>query len=230
MKELSREGHRERIRKSFIQNPDAEMNDIQILELFLTYAIPRKDVKPIAYALLNEFQTLENIFNADINELTAIDGIGEGSAILFKLNRKIFEKIEIQKVEKPKKFNNSQIISKYLIQAIGQKPFECFIAITLANNNDVINIHTIANGNANNATINKNNLVRKILNDHPCGVVIAHNHPKAETTPSLEDINTTIEMLNLLRGLGIKLHDHIIVNESEALSMYSDLRYVSYFD
>lgn len=230
MKEIGRDGHRERIREDYLKNPDAEMNDIHIIELLLTYAIPRKDVKPIAYALLNEFKTLENIFNADMNELKKIKGIGDSSAILFHLINKINKTIVAQQAKKPKNFNNSDIVARYLINTIGQQSVENFIVITLNNKNDVINFHTISQGNAKNAQISKEIITRKVLNDHAAAVVLAHNHPNSSVSPSMDDIDTTVSILNLLRQFEIKLHDHIIVNEEEALCMSATLDYANYFD
>lgn len=230
MKEIGRDGHRERIREDYLNNPDAEMSDIHVIELLLTYAIPRKDVKPIAYALINEFHTLENIISADINELKKIDGIGERSAILFHLINRINKTIVTQQAKKPKNFNNSDIVARYLINSIGQQNIENFIVITLNNKNDVINFHTISQGNAKNAQISKEIITRKVLNDHAAAVVLAHNHPNSSVSPSMDDIDTTVSILNLLRQFEIKLHDHIIVNEKEALCMSATLEYANYFD
>lgn len=229
-KTVGKEGHRERIRTIYLSNPDAEMEDRALLELFLTYAIPRKDVKPIAYALLNEFNTLENIFNADIDALESINGIGKNSAILFNLFNKISKTIERQKMEKPKSFKNAEDIGKYIIRTIGHLEYERFIVLTFDNSFNLINVHSISDGNHVSANVDRQKLLRKVLNDKAVLVIIAHNHPHGLAYPSHADVFETTQILGILREMGIRLKDHIVVNSTEAFSMATDLDTSYVFD
>ena len=99
MENLSRKGHRQRVKESYLKNSFDAMPDHNILELILFYAIPQKDVKPIAYNLINHFGSLENVLNADVSELIQVDGIQEHSAILLTLFRNVHRRLNQQKAD-----------------------------------------------------------------------------------------------------------------------------------
>ena len=100
MAKYGREGHRRRIRQSYFQNGAENMSDVHIVELFLSLLIPRKDVKPIAYLLLNHFGKLEKIFSASYDELVSVDGIGDNTAVAIMLYNDLLKRTDLQTKDK----------------------------------------------------------------------------------------------------------------------------------
>lgn len=230
MAEIGQKDHRKRLREQYLADPNAEMTDRQLLEMFLTYAIPRKDVKPYVYELLNEYKTLDNIFSADIDELSRVKGLGEASAIMVHLVSKIHKRIEQEQQAEKVKLNTSAKAVKYVADRIGNSKKEQFLVITLDNANQVINCHNVSDGDQVHVDFDKQKMFRKVLNDDAFGVILAHNHPNAKAEASKADVNVTVEVLNIFRKLGIKLKDHIIVNETDSYCMSGDIDHANYFD
>lgn len=230
MAEYSHNEHRKRLREQYLRNPDAEMTDRAMLEMLLTYAIPRKDVKPIAYELLNEYKNIHNILNADINSLQNINGLGEASAIMLNLLGKIFTSIEEEKVIPPKTIKSATEAVDFIKNKIGSLPYEKVIIITLGVDNQVINTHDVSEGDGNHAYIDNQKLTRRVLNDNAHSVILAHNHPNGNLKPSASDKNTTVEVLGLMRKLNINLLDHIIVSKNDSYCFSQDMEYADYFD
>lgn len=110
MPNLSREGHRQRLRDEFLNGGFESMPDYKLVELLLTYAIPRKDVKEISYELFNTFGTLENIFNADVSSLTKVNGVGKNTAVLLKLHNILNKRVASNKSVDILKFDSVDVI------------------------------------------------------------------------------------------------------------------------
>lgn len=230
MAEVGQKDHRKRLREQYLQDPNANMTDRQLLEMFLTYAIPRKDVKPYVYELLNEYGTLDNIFNADLDELENVKGLGEASAIMFHVVGKIHNKINQDKQTERVLLNSSTKAVNFIRERIAREKNETFLVITLDSANRVINCHRVSDGTQMEVNFNRQKMFRKILNDDAYGVILAHNHPNATAEPSGADQDTTLMVLGVLRKMGIKLKDHIIVSPDDSFCMSGSIKYSNYFD
>lgn len=212
-------GHRKRLRETIVKNSNGFFHDYQLLEMLLTYSIPRKDVKPIAHELINQFKTLENVFNASKDELMSIDGIGESSADLIVLSSIIQNKINTGRNDKIKKISNSKDAIEFASNILSSQPVECFLIINLTSSFTILNYHLINHGSSSKTIINKQEVIKKILTDSPAAVIIAHNHPNNTSNPSIEDIDFTVNFSNYLQEIGIRLIDHVIIGKNEATCM-----------
>ena len=230
MADLTNSGHRERLRRQFINTGLEGFSDHQILELILTYSISRKDVKPQAKALLNRFGSLENVFKADIRDIVKVDGIGERSAVLLKLFYETHIVINSQKNLKTKRLDSSEAAQKFVSNILSPLKVENIIVITLKNNMDIINVHVISKGIANRSDIDTREIIAAICRDNPASIIIAHNHPDGSAVPSAADINFTLSVNALMRTLNVFLIDHIIVGEDGPFSMRNKDEYKNYFD
>ena len=230
MAEISREKHRERVREAYLKNSFESMSDSNVLELLLFYAIPRKDVKEIAYALLNRFGSLQGVFDADIKELVKVDGVGESTAILINLFKNIDSRLEKNKNREVKKLDDSLKAMDFVKNELGNLKKEAIIIVTLDNSLNVISVNTVSQGVSNFACVEPYSIMECIFKDSASNVIVAHNHPKGDVTPSLEDIRFTIDIINLCRQVKVRVNDHIIVGENEVLSMATDINYSMYFD
>lgn len=223
------QGHRERLRAKYADSSSHFVNDYELLELLLTYAIPRKDVKPIAKKLLDAFGTLDNILDADVKALVNISGVGEKTAVLINLVREINKRADISRNNHIICFDSVADITEYFKNLLTLEKNEKIIVVTLDSMNRIIAKHEVAEGTANFTVINPKKILEVILMDNPCGVVIAHNHPKGNMEFSSNDIDFTLKIRDLLNVIGIVLEDHIVVGEDGAISMRSSKLYAQFF-
>jgi len=224
------DGHRDRVRKAYMENRLAGMATHNILELILFYAIPRKDTKPVARALSEHFGgDLNRIFNADIEELKSIDGIGESAAVLLTLFGEVNRAAAAQKNVGMKDFSDYVAVKEYCRNLLENQPNEKMLLITLDNRRRLINTHTVAEGTVNATAVEPRKLVQAALTDNASSVILVHNHPYGDFMPSPEDVQLTGRLNDLLRQIGIRFADHIIVGDNGSISMKNDIRYTSLF-
>lgn len=222
-------GHRNRIKAKYLENSANLVYDYEVLELLLTYAIPRKDVKPIAKELLSRFGSLDKVLSASREQLCSINGIGENSAILIKLVKDINSRCAKSRNDKVKQLSTEQESKEYFENILASESKELFLLASLDNSGRIIACHTIASGDINHIDINPRNIVETVLLDNAARVVIAHNHPFGTQEPSVNDIDFTLNVRNILSSVNVRLTDHIIVGESGSLSMRGDRRFSRYF-
>ncbi len=228
MPNLSREGHRQRLREEFLNGGFENMPDHKLIELLLTYAIPRKDVKEISYELLNTFGTLENVFNADISSLISVKGIGQNSAVLIKMYGALNKRISNNKNIDIVKLDSVENIKKYYKSILICENVEQFYVTTLNNSNEIINTHLCNEGTVNYSSINVRKIVEFIIKDSASSIVVAHNHPNGYCEPSKQDLSFTMKLRKYLDELNVNLIDHVIVGESDVLSMRNSVKYMIY--
>lgn len=222
-------GHRNRIKAKYLENSANLVYDYEVLELLLTYSIPRRDVKPAAKALLERFGSLDKVFSASKEQLCAVNGIGENSAILIKLVTDLQSRCAKCRNLKVKYLANENDAKDYFANLLSADLNERFLLASLDNSGRIIGCHTIASGDINHIDINPRNIVETVLLDNASRVVMAHNHPFGTEEPSVNDIDFTLNVRNILSSVNVRLTDHIIVGESGCLSMRSDRRFSRYF-
>lgn len=227
MADKLQDGHRDRVRKAYLASSIKNMPEHHILELILFYAIPRKDVKPIAFDMIKKFGSLNNVLNADIDELTQFNGIGENAAVLIKLIGDISKTRGNNDI---KRISNSNEAKEYVHSILHDLTVERLVLITLDDRQSIIKSNVLAEGDECSATVDPKKVAECVVRDNAQNVIIAHNHPNAGANPSAEDVNFTIEVLNMLRTMHIHLNDHIIVGQNETKSMSSMLQYANFFD
>ena len=229
MNEKDSQGHRERIKEKFLKNGIDGFAEYEILELLLTYCIPRKDTKPMAKDLLNKFKSLDNVFKADFDKLSAIDGLGKNSIVFLKLigdlpsiiykdelkNKKLIDKDTI-------KILNKDILLKYLRNKIGYEEIEKFYVLYLSSSNEVIEFEENSVGTLDRSSVYPREIYKKIINLNAKSVILAHNHPSDNITPSKCDIELTNEIAKGLKNFGALLIEHIIVTKNSYFSFLEE--------
>ena len=229
MNEKDSQGHRERIKEKFLKNGIDGFAEYEILELLLTYCIPRKDTKPIAKELLNKFKSLDNIFKADFDKLSAIDGLGKNSIAFLKLigdlpsiiykdelkNKKLIEKETL-------KISNKDILLKYLRNKIGYEEIEKFYVLYLSSSNEVIEFEENSVGTLDRSSVYPREIYKKIINLNAKSIILAHNHPSDNITPSKCDIDLTNEIAKGLKNFGALLIEHIIITKNSYFSFLEE--------
>ena len=229
MSEKDNQGHRERIREKFLKNGIDGFAEYEILELLLTYCIPRKDTKPIAKELLNKFKSLDNVFKADFDKLSAIDGLGKNSIAFLKLigdlpsiiykdelkNKKLVDKETL-------KISNKDILLKYLRNKIGYEEIEKFYIIYLSSSNEVIEFEENSVGTLDRSSVYPREIYKKVINLNAKSIILAHNHPSDNITPSKSDIELTNEIAKGLKNFGALLIEHIIITKNSYFSFLEE--------
>ena len=229
MNEKDSQGHRERIKEKFLKNGIDGFAEYEILELLLTYCIPRKDTKPIAKELLNKFKSLDNIFKADFDKLSAIDGLGKNSIVFLKLigdlpsiiykdelkNKKLIDKETL-------KISNKDILLKYLRNKIGYEEIEKFYVLYLSSSNEVIEFEENSVGTLDRSSVYPREIYKKIINLNAKSVILEHNHPSDNITPSKCDIELTNEIAKGLKNFGALLIEHIIITKNSYFSFLEE--------
>ena len=229
MNEKDSQGHRERIKEKFLKNGIDGFAEYEILELLLTYCIPRKDTKPIAKELLNKFKSLDNVFKADFDKLSAIDGLGKNSIVFLKLigdlpsiiykdelkNKKLVDKETL-------KISNKDILLKYLRNKIGYEEIEKFYVLYLSSSNEVIEFEENSVETLDRSSVYPREIYKKIINLNAKSIILAHNHPSDNITPSKCDIELTNEIAKGLKNFGALLIEHIIITKNSYFSFLEE--------
>jgi len=216
-KEDNRE-HRERLRQKFLTAGMAAFHEYEAVEFLLTCAIPRRDVKPQAKALLRKFGSLRGIVDAEIGDLERISGVGKKSAIVIKFIKEFAAFYLMQKAkDKPQIACTSELLD-FVRMTMGGKKDEEFCVIYLDAQNQIIEFETVQQGIANQAVVYPRQVLEKALRKKASALILAHNHPSGHVRPSDADIRLTRTIQETARALDILIHDHIIIGENRFFS------------
>lgn len=213
------DGHRDRLRQSFLEHGLMSMNDINALELLLFYAIPRRDTNEIAHHLLDRFGSLDGVFSAPAEELQEVDGIGENAAALLTLIPEIMKKSRVSKAREIRQIRSSDDAGAYLLPYFMNERDEVVYLLCLDTKRCVICCAEMGRGVVNSVDTGIRRIVERALKVRASSAIIAHNHPDGIALPSREDEVFTRALFNALETVGIRLEDHIIVAEDDYISM-----------
>lgn len=216
------DGHRARMRQRLLTaGPDA-LADHEVLEMLLFTALPRRDTKPIARALLARFGSFAAVAGAPAPELLAIDGLGEaGAAAIRLIHAAALRLLRHQVAEQPILSSWDRTLD-YLTAAMSQERVEQFRILFLDNRNRLIADEVQGRGTIDRTPAYPREVVKRCLELHATGVVLAHNHPSGDPTPSREDIAMTAEVVKAAAALGIRVLDHIVVGKGRCVSFRAE--------
>ncbi len=213
-------GHRQRLKARFLTDKGKSMPDYELLELILMYALPRKDVKPLAKSLIKEYKTLASVLTASPNDLINFNGVGNSATTLFCLIHACVNKICWENLEKggTPSFKELKEIVEYCRSQIGYSKQENLLVIYLGNKGKYIKHNVEQVGTTSAVMISSQDIARNALLNHASAVIVSHNHPSGDCAPSRADIAMTMALKSGLEGVGISLADHIIISASEYYS------------
>ncbi|NLI81962.1 MAG: DNA repair protein RadC [Deltaproteobacteria bacterium] len=205
------EGHRKRLRERFQQSGFDGFHTHEILEFLLCYAIPRKDVKPIAKSLIHEFGSLAAVFDAPLAELRRIDGLGEYASLLIHSIPGLLESYQQDRWKKRSTLNSTGEAVAFLAAELGAERNEVFCILALNSSNSLIANERIQEGTVNRTAVFPRRVVEATIKHRASAVILAHNHPGGDPQPSAADRQLTRRLKKLLNDLDIVVHDHIII-------------------
>ena len=210
------------MRQRLLKAGPESLADHEMLEMILFIALPRRDTKPIARALLARFGTYGGVIGAPAAELMAVDGLGEAGAAALKLVQAAALRMMRQDVATASVLTSWDRLTDYLTASMQHERTEHFRILFLDGRNRLIADEVQGHGTINHAPAYPREVVRRCLDLHAAAVILAHNHPSGEPTPSREDVAMTADIARAAATMGITVHDHIIIGKSRWLSFRAE--------
>ena len=204
-------GHRKRLKQRLDRVGIDSFLDHEFLELLLTYAIARKDTKPLAWALLKHFGSIAEVLDADQDALMKVDGIGPSSARLITLVRNAFKRYTLAKMHKRIKIETLHDVLEYCRASLAGKREEFVEIIFLSARFTIISTRMVAKGSISHASLEPRQVVEYALREKASALIIVHNHPSGDPSPSPQDIAWTLKTQQAANLLNIMLFDHLII-------------------
>ena len=218
--EASYIGHRQRLKERFLRSKGADMADYEALELLLTYAIPRRDVKPLAKSLIKKFGSFAGVITAPIERLYEVSGIKENSATLIKFVEFASQKLSWQNLafEDAAFISTTDSLIEFCRCTMGYSEVEVLRLIYVDAKLKVIETEVLQKGSVSSVNINPRDIVANALKKNASGVIMVHNHPTGDPRPSNNDVEATKRVKSACDAVGIALHEHLIITPSDFYS------------
>ncbi len=212
------QGHRGRMRDKLLDRGPDSLADYELLEMLLFYAIQRRDTKPLAKAVINRFGSFAAVLSAPLRDLWATPGLGEHSIAAIKLVHASALRLAKAEVMDRPVLGNWDMLMDYLNAVMARERIEQFRVLFLDNRNRLLADEAQARGTVNHTPVYPREVVRRALELHATALILVHNHPSGDPTPSREDIAMTRQVQQAAEALSIVLHDHVIVGNGRWLS------------
>ena len=211
-------GHRERLRARFMEAGAQALADYEMLELVLFRAVPRRDVKPLAKDLLLKFGSFAEVISASAERLKQ-EGLGEAAVIELKVVQAAAQRLARGEVKKRTAMSSGTAVIDYVraAQAFAEK--EQFRILFLDKKNRVIADEVQQEGTVDHTPVYPREVVKRALELSATALILVHNHPSGDPTPSQADVEMTRQVAQVARTLGIQVHDHVIVGKDGHVSM-----------
>ena len=212
-------GHRERLRGRFREAGPEALSDYELLELLLFRALPRRDVKPLAKALLEKFGSFGEVIAAPAARLAEVKGLGEESATELKIVQAAASRLLRGAVKKRTVLSSWPAVLDYCRTAQAFADREQFRVLFLDKRNQLIADEVQQTGTVDHTPVYPREVVKRALELSATAVILVHNHPSGDPTPSQADVQMTKEIVAVAAPLGIAVHDHIIVGKDGHASL-----------
>ena len=212
-------GHRERLRARFREAGSEALADYEMLELLLFRAIPMRDVKPLAKALLERFGSFAEAISAPAERLKEVEGMGEAATTEFKIVAAAAQRLAKGQLRKRPVLSSWNSVLDYCraAQAFAEK--EQFRILFLDKRNQLIADEVQQQGTIDHTPVYPREVVKRALELSATAIILVHNHPSGDPTPSSADIEMTKQVASIAKPLGVALHDHIIVGKDGHASL-----------
>ncbi len=210
-------GHRQRLRERLLAEPKV-LADYELLELLLGQVLPRRDTKPLAKALLARFGTLREAMNARADALRELPGFGEGLLGHWELLRELFARLGEAPVRERQVFSGPEVVAEAARARIGHLGVEEFWVALVDNKNRLVAWERVGRGTVDETPMYPREVLALALKHQASGVILAHNHPGGDPSPSVQDRELTRRMVRAAQELGLRVLDHVIVAEARHFS------------
>ncbi len=212
-------GHRRRLRTRFLKDDGASFHDYELLELLLFGAMPRVDTKPIAKALLKRFGGFAAVVSAAPRELRAVPGIGEAAVVALKSVRAVALRLAREEAMARPVLASWDRVLAYCRSALAHEKTERFHLLFLDRKHQLIADEVQQSGTIDHTPVCPREVVKRALDLGASALILVHNHPSGDPTPSRADIDLTSDLIASASALGISIHDHLIIGRSGHVSL-----------
>ncbi len=216
------QGHRDRLRSKLIQRGPAALDDYELLETLLFAFIPRRDVKPVAKALLQRFGSLSGILAAETTDLTRIEGVGRTVAAYLRATQEIATRTQREAFSGRSIISSWSALLAYVRGQLQHETREQFRVLFLDRKNQLIADELMGQGTVDHAPVYPREIARRALELSASALILVHNHPSGDPTPSRTDIDITREIVDALAPFEIRVHDHLIAAKHGVTSFKSE--------
>ncbi len=221
------EGHRQRLRDRFLQEGLDGFAPHEVLELLLCYAIPQRNVNPLAHELLAHFGSLHGVFEAVPEQLQEVEGIGPYAAAFLCLMAPLCRRIEISRMGQKPRLRSRRDAQTYCVNLLSGLRHEHFYLLALDAQMQLIGTVLIGKGSLSEVPAYPRLAVEAAIQYNAHSVILCHNHPCGSTEPSDADLHTTFRLVEVLSGIDVPVMDHMIVADGQAGSMVQ-MGYISH--
>ena len=211
-------GHRDRLRERFKEGGLSALADYELLELCLFRSIPRRDVKPIAKELIAVFGSFAEVIAAPVHRLTEIKGISDNTALELKILQAAATKLGRDSVLGRPILSSWNALLDYCRSAMQFERIEQFRVLFLDRKNRLIADEVLGQGTVDRAPVYPREIIKRALSLEATAIILAHNHPSGDPTPSGADIKMTQDVISACKGVNIAVHDHLIIGRDNIAS------------
>ncbi len=214
--------HRKRLRERFMSGGATAMPDYEMLELVLFRAIPRQDVKPLAYALIDRFGDFNRVLSAPTAQLLRVQGCGPAVVTELKVVEAAAHRLARARVMKRHVVSSWDALLDYCHTVMSHRDTEQFRVLYLDTKNALIADEEQAKGTVDHVPVYPREVVKRALEMNAAAIILVHNHPSGDPTPSQADIEMTHQIERAATALSVRLHDHLIIGKSRELSFRAE--------
>lgn len=210
--------HRKRLRERFLSGGAVAMPDYELLELLLFRAIPRQDVKPLARALIDTFGDFNRVLSAPATQLSAVKGVGDAVLLELKIVEAAAHRLSRSRVMQRHVLSSWDALLDYCHTTMAHRATEQFRILFLDTKNTVIADEEQAQGTVDHVPVYPREVVKRALELNASALILVHNHPSGDPTPSDADIQMTRQITTAAKALNITVHDHLIIGKANETS------------
>ena len=214
--------HRQRLRARFMQGGADPLPDYELLELVLFRAIPRRDVKPLARALMDRFGDFNRVITAPEPRLRDISGVGDAVIVELKIVEAAAHRMARSKIMQRHVVSSWDALLDYCHTVMAHRETEQFRVLYLDRKNVIITDEEQGKGTVDHVPVYPREVAKRALELNASALILVHNHPSGDPTPSQADIDMTQQVMSACQALGMTLHDHLIIGKSNELSFRSE--------
>jgi len=204
-------GHRKRLKERFMKGGQGAIADYELIELLLFLAVPRRDVKPMAKALLERFDSFAEVISAEPARLKEVSGVSDNVVIAFKMIREGALKLSQEQILGKPVVSSWQALLDYCRASMAFHNKEQFRILFLNRKNILIADELQQEGTIDHTPVYPREVIKRALELGASALILVHNHPSGDPTPSRDDIEMTKEIDEAGKKLGVTMHDHVIV-------------------